>query len=256
MKTGIILSVRDKSSRFPGKVLEKILHQTATEHLIDRIKMAEDWDRVIIGTSDDPRDRVFQSMAESKQVDIYFGDQDDKLLRYHQICREYGLQSVVIVDGDDILCFREVITLTIQALKKDDCDAVFWNDLPLGAASNGLTARALAMVLEMKAERDTEVWGGYFKDNDAFRVSTQTYPDPLFHHPEIRLTMDYEEDFRLIEAIFTRLYPQNPGFSSRELMELLVNREPGLTEINKSATEKYSRHIAGARPVRFRKDGS
>jgi spore coat polysaccharide biosynthesis protein SpsF len=256
LKSGIILSVRDKSSRFPGKVLKKVLHQTVTEHLIDRIKMAEGWDRVIIGTSDDPRDRVFESIADGKQVDIYYGDQDDKLLRYHQICREFDLQFAVIVDGDDILCFPEVMTRTILTLRQNDNDAVFWNDLPLGAASNGLKSEALEKVLEMKAENDTEVWGGYFRDNDAFRVSLLTYPDPLFNHPEIRLTMDYDEDFRLIETIFTRLYPQNPGFSSRELLELLVNREPELTDINKSAVEKYSMHIAGARPVRFRKDRS
>ena len=66
MKTGLIISIREKSSRYPGKVLKEFHGQTVTEHLIDRLKMANGFDKLIIGTSDDPRDQVFEKFAIRK----------------------------------------------------------------------------------------------------------------------------------------------------------------------------------------------
>ena len=48
MKIGILLSVREKSSRLPGKVLKKIIDKNVTEHLISRLKMADYVDNIWI----------------------------------------------------------------------------------------------------------------------------------------------------------------------------------------------------------------
>ena len=162
MKIGLLVSIREKSKRFPGKVLKEINGQTVTEHLIDRLTISKGYDELIIATSDDPRDKVFAEFAKKKNIEIYFGDQEDKLLRYLQICEHYELDAVIIVDGDDILCFPEIVTETIYELRKRENDVVFWKELPLGAASSGLTKHALEKVMKIKAESDTEVWGGYF----------------------------------------------------------------------------------------------
>jgi spore coat polysaccharide biosynthesis protein SpsF len=254
MKSGLILSIREKSTRYPGKVLKQMLGQTVTEHLIDRMKMAGNHDHLVIGTSDDPRDRVFADMAGKKEVDIYYGDREDKLLRYHQVCDHFSLDGVVIVDGDDILCFPEIMNETISKLEQGNADAVFWKDLPLGAAPSGLTANALKRVLELKDERDTEVWGGYFIDSGKFNTMICRSPEEILNKPEIRLTMDYPEDFELIRKIFEILYVKDPRFSSSDLMQLL-DTHPEWNEINKKAQEKYLEHISRAKPVKFKNDG-
>jgi spore coat polysaccharide biosynthesis protein SpsF len=45
--------------------------------------------------------------------------------------------------------------------------------------------------------------------------------------------VDHEADFRLVRAVFERLYPENPAFGYREVLELL-EREPELREINRA----------------------
>jgi len=59
--------------------------------------------------------------------------------------------------------------------------------------------------------------------------------DPRFW--DIRLTVDNEEDFVLIGAIFEELYPGNPGFDLHDIIDLL-ERHPELLDINKHIKDK------------------
>ena len=251
-KIGLILSIRNKSKRFPGKVLKKIFGKSTTEHLIQRLKMTSNFHKIIIGTSDDPRDKLFEEISVNNNIDCFFGDKEDKLLRYKQICDKFGLYGVVIVDGDDILCFPEIMDETAKILNNSDSDVVFWKNLPLGAASSGLTAKALSKVLEIKLENDTEVWGGYFTKSNLFKIYYGTSQIQIYNHPKIRMTMDYEEDFYFLCEIFKRIYNEKNNFSSIDLMKLLVEKEPELNDLTKKAQIKYEQNIAQAATVKFK----
>lgn len=252
MKIGLLISIREKSKRLPGKVLKKIINQNVTEHLIDRLKLASGYDQLIIATSDDQRDKVFEGIALSKGIEIFYGSQDDKLLRYLQICEHFDLDAVIIVDGDDILCFPEIIAETTNILRDKNNEVVFWKDLPLGAACSGLTRSSLEKVMQIKSENDTEVWGGYFTRGD-FKVCYAKSNNVQFNYPEIRLTLDYQEDLDFFETVFKELYPHNPKFSSEDLMSLLINKKE-LLKINESAASKYEEHLKKAASVKFKKD--
>ena len=71
-KIGLILSIRNKSKRFPGKVLKKIFGKSTTEHLIQRLKMTSNFHKIIIGTSDDPRDKLFEEISVNNNIDCFF----------------------------------------------------------------------------------------------------------------------------------------------------------------------------------------
>jgi spore coat polysaccharide biosynthesis protein SpsF (cytidylyltransferase family) len=251
MKIALVLSIREKATRLPGKVLKELHGQTLTEHLIDRLKMATNADMIVIGTSDDPRDAVFKDIATNKGVNVYFGDQNDKLLRYYQICNHYNLDGVVIIDGDDILCFPEIMTRNVEILKEGNDDVVFWKNLPLGAASSGLTKNALEKVIELKAENDTEVWGGYFLNSNKFKVNIMENPDERLNHPEIRMTLDYQEDYDFVKCIFDDLYPKNNNFSSYDVINYILEN-PELIEMTQGAQLKYEEHLKKAKPVKFK----
>lgn len=252
MRIGALISIRDKSTRFPGKVLKNFQGQSATGHLIDRVKLARGIDAVIISTSVDPRDKIFDGFAAEKGIEVFHGSEDDKLKRYFETADHFGLDGVVIIDGDDILCFPEIIERTAQGLRSKGHQVVFWKDLPLGAASSGLTRAALAKVLEMKDESDTEVWGGYFTKEGLFNLAYIYPEEDILRHPEIRMTLDYEEDLEFFKAVFGDLYPANPNFSSFDVMDLLVNRAPEITRINSAAQARYESNLKKAAPVKFK----
>lgn len=250
MKIGCLLSVREKATRFPKKVLQDINGYTITECLLKRLALTKNIDQIIVSTSTHPGDDVLVRLAETNGVSAFRGSEDDKLARYHQTALHYGLDAVVIVDGDDLLCFPEGIDLIAQELRRDSADCVYLENLPLGAASTGLTFKALEKVISLKDESDTEVWGGYFIGSGHFKTKSLAMQDSIFNHPEIRLTLDYEEDYNFLKAVFS--YFNSIDFSSYQLMDLLVNIKPELVKINEVAQLKYEKHIANAAPVKFK----
>ena len=49
----------------------------------------------------------------------------------------------------------------------------------------------------------------------------------------MRWTVDEPEDFRFVESVYERLYPDNPAFDTEQILNLL-EREPELTAVNDS----------------------
>ena len=236
------------------KVIKEIMDKNVTEHLISRLKMTENIDDIIISTSTNKQDDVFEGIALKTDVNVFRGSENDKLLRYLQTADEYDLDAVIIVDGDDLLCFPEYITCTATALRENKTsDVIFTRDLPLGAAASGIKKAALEKVVELKDEDDTEVWGGYFTSGDTFKVA-YLQAESIFRHPEIRMTLDYSEDLFFFETVFKELYTKNKQFSSYDVMDLLVNNKPEICDITINAQKKYEQHISTATAVKFKKD--
>lgn len=250
MKIGCLLSVREKATRLPGKVLLDMGGKPLTARLLERLAMAGRIDQVILATSTHADDKVLVDLAEREGFTAFRGSEDDKLDRYYQAALKHGLDAVIVVDGDDPFCFPEAIDQVADALREGNADCVYLSGLPLGAASTGLTTEALRRVLEMKDERDTEVWGGYFIGSGRFRSREIKIDDPLLNHPEIRLTLDYAEDYELVRQVVAAL--GRTDFSSRELMELLVNQRPELATLNVEAQKRYESHLQKSAPVKFK----
>ena len=55
--------------------------------------------------------------------------------------------------------------------------------------------------------------------------------------PELRVTLDEEDDYALLQMIFERLLPHSPDFSAVEVVQLL-RKNSKLIEINKHVRQK------------------
>lgn len=251
MKIGCLLSVREKATRLPKKVLLDVAGRSITECLLKRLTMAKEVDSIILSTSTHPDDRILTDIAKESGFEYFRGNLEDKLDRYYHTAIEYDLDGVIIVDGDDLLCFPECIDLLARFLREDEYDCLYFDGLPLGAASTALTTAALKKVLSLKCEKDTEVWGGYFIGSGFFRTKKIQTENELWRHPEMRLTMDYQEDYEFLLAVISEM-SNRLDFTSNELMDMLVNKKPHLCDINRHAQMRYMNHIRKAAPVKFK----
>jgi spore coat polysaccharide biosynthesis protein SpsF len=242
MKTAIFLSVREKSTRLPKKVLLEIKGKTVTEHLIDRLKTAKQPDIIVLCTSINPRDATLVEIAQKCGIRYFRGSEDDKLDRYLNAAQEYGVDFMIIVDGDDIFCDPEFIDKTIEMYEKTNADFIYCPDLPLGASASGIKLDALKIVCDIKAESDTEVWGGYFLNTGLFKVVKLKVDDPDLRHPEVRMTLDYQEDFDFFRAVFNHLYKPGEVFSLKEIM-MLLREHPEIIDMNKGMQEAYLQNL-------------
>jgi len=241
MKSAIFIAVRMKSTRLPKKALLKIKGKPVIEHLIDRLKTSKEADLIVLCTSINPDDAILVDVAKRNKIEGFQGSEADKLDRFLGAADKYGIDLIAAVDGDDIFCDAVYIDRTIQKLKTTGADMVNCDKLPLGAACNGIKVAALRKVVQMKGENDTEVWGGYFTNNKQFRVEALEV-EPALNRPDIRLTLDYNEDFKLFQAIFDELYVPGKVFSLKEIVNLF-NQKPELLEITKDVHQQYLKGI-------------
>lgn len=251
-KTAIFLSVREKATRLPGKVLLKIAGKTVIEHLIDRLKQAELPDQIIMTTSTHPGDTVLSDIAKKCDIFCFRGSEGDKLDRYLQASNEYGIDFMAIVDGDDLLCDPVYIDRVIQRYVDTGADYIYPNGLPLGAASNGITRKALKKVCEIKTETDTEVWGGYFTETGLFKVECVEVQEKQLKRPEIRMTLDYEEDFQFFSKIFTELYSPGKIFTLEEVISLL-DRKPEIAKLSEGVQKRWEDNLKKITKVSYKK---
>ncbi len=246
MKTGVLLSVREKATRLPGKVLKPLGDANVTEFLLRRLKSIGNADAVILATSIDPRDKILAEIAEREGTIPFRGSEDDKLERYRNAARIYGLDFVIVVDGDDPFVSAGHIEKLIAAQNATGPDFIVYEGLPLGATGFGVSRDGLERVCEQKKARDTEVWGHLFTENPAFKSEALQETDPLLNRPEIRMTLDYPEDYAFFTAVIEGLAADGTPPDFENVMAFLRNR-PDIVTINAGVAETYAAHLAASR---------
>ena len=240
MRSAIFLTVRSKSSRLPGKSFLKIKGRTTIEHLIDRLKLAKLPGMVVLCTSTSPDDKVLTEIAEENNIPFFQGSEEDKLERYLGAAQKFGIDFIITVDGDDLFCDPEYIDKIIERFKKTDADYIYCEGLPFGAAAHGMKLSALKKVCESKKESDTEVWGNYFLKNKHFKKEV-IKAEPEVNHPEMRMSLDYKEDFDFFDLVFNELGDKN-DFPLIDIVNLLIQK-PEIQEINKHMHDVYEQNI-------------
>ena len=241
MRTAVFITVRMKSTRLPKKALAEIEGRSTIEHLIDRVKAAKIPEIIVLCTSTHPDDEILVEVARRNGIEAFRGSPEDKLDRYLQAARKYGIDFIVNVDGDDIFCDPELIDKTIEHFKKTGADCVIWRGFPVGVVPIGIKVEALQKVCDLKEEKDTEVWGGYFTDTGLFRVEYLEAP-PELRHPEFRMTLDYPEDLEFFRTVFKKLYTPGKVFSLREIVKLL-KENPDIPKINQGVQRAYEERL-------------
>jgi len=97
-------------------------------------------------------------------------------------------------------------------------------------------------VCRAKSELNTATgWGRFFTNDTGFTRQIVRIDDPELHYPELRMTLDYAEDYRFFSSIFDRLYHGSP-VRLRDAVRLAVS-EPEIVAINAGLEDKYWEHF-------------
>jgi len=250
VKSAVFISVRDKATRLPGKIYADLGGRPAIERLVQRMRTCTEPDLVVVCTSTHPDDRRLLETAERCGVTSFAGSEDDKLDRYLRAAERLDVDFAAIVDGDDLFCDPGYTDRIIREHRTSGGDYVIVDGLPLGATAFGVAIKALRAVCERKDESDTEVWGAYFTGRPGFDVRLLA-PDPRDRRPDLRMTLDYPEDYAFFTAVYEALSPTDPVPSLRRIIEYCEGH-PDIAALNQGAQERYEAHLREAAPVRMR----
>ena len=77
----------------------------------------------------------------------------------------------------------------------------------------------------------------YFYENPGiFKINGFSAPEGL-RRPDIRITLDTQEDYDLLSRVFQRLYPEKKDFNAYDIVKLFEEK-PSLELINKNVVQK------------------
>jgi spore coat polysaccharide biosynthesis protein SpsF len=230
-----------RSTRLPNKVMLPILGRPMLELMIERLRRARLLDGIVIATSTDPSCQVIEELACRLRVGCYRGSEDDVLDRVLQAARSARAGVIVETTGDCPLLDPEVVDRVIEAFQSqqvDYCSNILERTYPRGMDVQVFPVRVLEEVARLTQDPvDREHVSLYIYEHPE-RFSLRNVASGLRQrYWDLRLTVDTAEDFALIRGIYEELYPLNPAFGLRDVLDLL-ERRPELIEINRHVEQK------------------
>ena len=232
MKCAIFITVRTDSSRLSNKALLPILGRPTIEMVILRSKLVKNVDEIIVCTTDRPVDDSLVLIAKKCGVKYFRGSLNDKLERWLGATKKFKISAFITMDGDDLFCDPELMELGIDQLRKGNLDFIEApQGLICGSFTYGIKTSALEKVCNIKNSNDTEMMWVYFKETGLFKISDLKIEDLEFYDSNIRMTLDYEEDFVFFKTIFEHFKCINNDITLREIVSFL-KLHPEIVELN------------------------
>lgn len=232
MKTAILITVRSDSSRLANKAFLPLQGKPVIMMVILRAKLVKNADAVIVCTTERTVDDAIVEWSKECGVLNFRGSLDDKLERWLGATRKFDIDGFVTMDGDDPLCDPELMEIGIEQLKSTSDDFI---EIPKGLVCGGFTygirTSALQKVCDIKDTNDTEMMWVYFKETGLFNLATLRVDDPVFFDPDIRLTLDYEEDYVFFRTVFDHFGSTNNEIPLRTIMPYL-KKNPDVVNLN------------------------
>ena len=216
-------------------------------HLIDRLRLAEIPEQIIVCTSTVAQDDRLCELAAAEGVECFRGDPDDVLARMLAAADAFAVDTIVSCTADNPFVDPVYIDKLVRFHHRHGNDFSRSEGLPFGTFAYGLKREAIRRACQIKAEKDTEVWGGYFTSTGLFTCGVLTVDDPAVHWPDLRLTVDTPEDFSLAVELFKRLSGREQIFSLQEIVRL-CRANPELPLLNSAISQQPGK------PIRLKND--
>lgn len=239
MSVDIYVQARIGSTRLPGKVMKKIMDKPLLEYQLERLKQVKEADAIVILTSTDQLDDSIAEFCKNRNLLCLRGSNEDVLDRYYQAARERKSDVVVRVTGDCPLIDPQIVDEVIRFFKNHSYDYVsngIERTYPRGLDVEVFSFKALEEAWKngKRGEEREHVTPYIYRHPELFLIHNISLDPPLDHY---RWTVDTPEDFELVKKILEALYPNNPRFLMKDVLELL-DKHPSWMQINAHIEQK------------------
>ena len=240
MKCFIFITVRTASTRLPNKTLRKINKKTIIENLIERLSKNKSIQEIVVCTTNEKSDDRLVKLLEKKKIKTYRGSTLDIISRLYHAATKFNLSHFIVVEADDFFCDMNLIEKTCKILQTSKFEFTYWKDLPLGVTPLGIKTEAISKLIKKKSTESIETgWGEFIIKSKIVKIGALKTENKKLERPELRLTIDYQEDLKLARKLIKYL-PNN--FSLMDIIKILDNNED-FKNINENAKRKYLKNF-------------
>ncbi len=240
---GIVIQARMSSSRLPGKVLKDIFGKPMLLRQVERLRNGTKVP-VVVATSNDKSDDPISLLCSRENISCFRGDLNNVVSRFLKCAQSRGFTHIIRVGGDDPLidpdCCNELIRLH-KISNKDFLYASNTDGWPYGCAAELLSTEVISKIINNTQEKFyLEHTIPYIFDNpNKFKIQRVQAPNNL-KQIDLKVSVDYPEDFELIKTIFKELLPLSEFFNLENVISLLKDKEE-IATINRGLHQGFDR---------------
>ncbi len=248
-----VIQARTGSTRLPGKVLRPIGGRPVLAWMLERVAAATELDEIVVATTYLAVDEPIRDLCADLGVICLSGHPTDLLDRHLKVGRARAADAVVKIPSDCPLIDPRIIDLVVAAFRRRYPRRAFVSNLHPPTWPDGNDVEILrfdvleeAWCLATKTFQREHTTPFVWDQPERFALGNVVWPGGRDLSASHRLTLDYEEDFRLIADVFTALYrPEAPPFSVEQIVAYL-DAHPEVRALNAGhlGSSWMSRHAA------------
>lgn len=252
-----VVQVRRGSSRLPDKVFRPLSGKSLFVRQVERVMASRLCGQVVVATTLNPADDLVWEVCQQEGIECFRGHSEDLLDRHYRAALQYGADTVIKIPGDCPLIDPAVIDAVIAYYLENSDKYDYVSNLHPATFPDGNDVEIAPMrVIEEAWKSATRAFERehttpyIWERPEQFRIGNVAMEDGADHSMTHRLTIDYEEDYQFIKAVWEELYPGNPLFGVRDILELM-GRRPDIYAINRSlaGVNWYRNHLGELKTV-------
>jgi spore coat polysaccharide biosynthesis protein SpsF len=196
-----IIQARTGSKRLPQKMLMEISGYKIIEWVIERVKLSEKSNEIVLATSNKKEDDILEKIAIEQEIKTFRGSENDLLNRYYECAKKYKADVIVRICADNPLISFKVIDWTIDNHLKNKAEFTFSGSNEITKWSDGFGCEIADFELLEKLENGNSnieerehVFEYIWNHKNDFKINYFVAPEK-YQYPEIKLDIDYQKDY-------------------------------------------------------------
>lgn len=222
MNVGIIVQARMSSQRLPGKVLYPVAGKPILQYLLDRLRLCQGVEAIVVATSADSSDTPIAEFCREYGAACHRGSLLNVASRFKEVLETYQLDSFVRISGDSPLLDYNLIQHGLEVFRQDNFDLVtnvLIRTFPKGQSIEIVHGAAFKAAYPMMQSGDElEHVTKYFYSNQAsFRIFNFAAPQA---YENIQLSVDNLQDMETFAAIVAAMSRPHWEYSLEDVLHL------------------------------------
>ena len=223
MKITAIIQARANSKRLPGKVLKDIFGKPSLQRMIERVKLSNTIDELIVATSNCKNNREIIKICKLLKINYFIGSEFNVLERFYKASKKFNAKHIVRLTADCPMHDPQIIDHVIKIYKNNDYDYVsnvLKRTYPDGLDVEVFNFESLEVAFQNANEDlDKEHVTTYLR-NKISLIKNRKYKKYNVENQKdlssLRWTLDNQDDLNKIK-IFFKYLPEN--FSWKEAIK-------------------------------------
>ncbi len=223
-KISIIIQARLGSTRFPKKIMSKVLKKPLILILIERLKRCKEIDDIIVAIPDNKNNDPLFKFLKKNKVKIFRGSEKNTLKRYYFAAKKSKSDYIVRITSDCPLADPLLVDNHVKLFIKNKPDYLSNNlslSFPHGFDLEIFSFNALSIAFKnARSKYEKEHVTPFIRRHKKFKKMNILLKENFYF---LRLTLDYREDLKVIRKVLNHF--KNKMFYLEDIIKLYKKKK-------------------------------